>query len=120
MKPPFNFGLRFFLRVLLPGFILALSVFPVAKTILDCTHITIENAYLLSGTTLLLGWWCSLMDMPIYMAFEGRTWFWLDRLRPVRRIQDYFIKKETTRLKELLNRVDNPVDDKDAREAATE
>ena len=60
------------------------------------------------------------MDMPIYMAFEGRTWFWLDRLRPVRRIQDYFIKKETTRLKELLNRVDNPVDDKDAREAATE
>src|ERR1700730_13292981 len=118
MKPPFNFGLRFFLRVLLPGFLLAIATFPGAKTVLEVTRINLDNIYLLTGLVLLLGWWCSLMDMQIYMLFEGRR-YWPNRPRLFRRIREYLVSKETARMKQLLKDAFSP-NDITAREAATE
>jgi hypothetical protein len=80
MKLPFSLGLKFVFRVILPGFVLALGFFPILRTVVDLLKglLTVEYAFI--GAVLVLGWLVVILDMPIYMAFEGRR-YWPKPLR---------------------------------------
>lgn len=73
-KLPFSFGYPFFMRVFLPGvvvlslalpLIVNLSGLDVGELIRDYYHILLISAFILGSTTFLL-------DLQIYMLFEGR------------------------------------------------
>jgi uncharacterized Zn-finger protein len=115
MKPPFNFGLRFFFRVLFPGFILTLAAYPAVRSALNYIEIHIDTTYLFAVMVLFLGWLCPLLDMPIYMAFEGRRW-----PRSLRALKEALINREIKRMTKLSNIAVNSRDDDQAREASTE
>jgi hypothetical protein len=84
--------------LLLPGFFLALGVSPIIFTLVDWLnqsfgyHVSFEIAFII--TIMLMGWLIVLLDMPIYMLFEGRR-FWPKCLR------EFFIKNEEARLKKV-------------------
>lgn len=94
MKLPFSFSLKFVFRLLLPGFLAALSLVPVLHVALLQLNVRfpLEWAFLL--LCVLLGWLFVLLDMPIYMAFEGRR-YW------PRTLKGYFLSKERKRMLRL-------------------
>ncbi len=75
MKLPFEFNLKLFFRLLLPGFLLAIGFFPLIKTLLDHAWKGISDAYILTFSAIILGWLVVVLDMPIYIAFEGRRYW---------------------------------------------
>ena len=95
MKLPFSFGLTFALRLLLPGSLLALAIYPLLSTIILSQNISVNFAYLFTISAVALGWIFVLSDMHIYMFYEGRR-YWP---KPLRR---FFINLEKKRLKRLL------------------
>ncbi len=94
MKLPFSFSLKFIFRLLLPGFVATLSFVPVLQTVLKWLRVAfpIEWAFLLACVA--LGWLFVVLDMQIYMLFEGRR-YWP---RPVRRL---FLRLERSRLRRV-------------------
>jgi hypothetical protein len=93
-KLPFTFSLKLVFRLLLPGFVIALALLPALQTLLERLQVTldVESAFLLSVVG--CGWLVVLLDMPIYIAFEGRR-YWPARLRSWR------MGREEKRLQEL-------------------
>ncbi len=83
MKLPISFGSRLFLRLLIPGAIAAFGLVPGLMSILLHFKINIGAATVFAVTTLLVGWFINLIDMPIYMLFEGRR-FWPEWIRKAR------------------------------------
>ncbi len=77
MKLPLSFGNRLFLRLLLPGAILALGLLP---AILYLIGESSESITIFGLATLGSGWFLTIFDLPIYMLFEGRR-FWPNWLR---------------------------------------
>lgn len=94
MKLPFSFSLKFAFRLLLPGFIVTLGVFPIIHTILKQLDLTINSEFAFFLSVIIFGWMFVIFDMPIYMAFEGRR-YWFNFLRKL------FISFEESRLKNL-------------------
>ena len=98
MKLPFDLGVKLFFRLLLPGFLLSLGVSPIIFTLVDWVKksfghaISYEVAFIV--TIMLMGWLLVVLDMPIYMLFEGRR-FWPKFLR------DFFRGREEARLKRI-------------------
>lgn len=98
MKLPFSFDLKTLFRMLLPGIVLGFALLPVIK---------VFTAAFLPGTPAInvfplasigLGWLFVVMDMQIYMIFEGRR-FW------PRSLWSYFHKKEQARCEDLFDTV---------------
>lgn len=80
MKLPFDFGIRFVLRLLLPGVILASAFFPIATRVSPLLWPGLRPDVLFLALGMILGLSLLLLDMPIYMVFEGRR-FWPRALR---------------------------------------
>jgi uncharacterized Zn-finger protein len=113
MKAPFGFGLRFFLRVLLPGFVLTCALLPALIPLLDLLQANIPAILAITPATLLLGWLCTVLDMPIYMLFEGRR-FWPPGIREACRL------REQSRLDRVRDRAFQGASERVRREAATD
>ncbi len=111
MKLPFTLGIKFVYRILLPGFVLALGLLPVSRTALDFNNSVISLEYVFILEMLLLGWLFVLLDMPVYMAFEGRRW-----PGPLRRL---FTSVEQRRLDGIMKEVESD-DIQRSREASVE
>lgn len=94
MKLPFTLGIKFVFRILLPGFVLSLALLPVLRTIIDLTERVVPLDYAFVLSILIFGWLIVVLDMPIYMLFEGRR-FWPKLLR------DLFTSRERIRLRKL-------------------
>lgn len=72
MKLPFDLSLKIVFRVLLPGFIVALALLPLIDPVLQALNIPNYNEAVFIGVALIGGWLVLMLDMPIYMAYEGR------------------------------------------------
>lgn len=94
MKLPFEFGIKLIFRLVLPGFLLTLGLYPPLMTLRDAANWTISAEYLLVFSIIITGWLLLTLDQPVYMFLEGRR-LWL---RPIRAI---FIWTEDRRLKKL-------------------
>ncbi len=79
MKLPITFGNRLFFRVVFPGAVLTVVLWRFIVAALALLHVALPPAYLIPIAIFILGWAFVVMDMPIYMAFEGRR-YWPDRL----------------------------------------
>jgi hypothetical protein len=97
MKLPFDLGAKLILRLLVPGFLLTLGVRPLLLTVLDKSGAETLHDVGLIVAILMLGWLITLMDMPIYMLFEGRR-YWPPALL------SYGVHRETSRLEKWLDR----------------
>ena len=114
MKLPFDIGLKLFLRMLLPGSILALGFFPLTLMLLDAVGWSkrAEVSFLVS--TGLFGWLMSILDLQIYMLFEGRR-YWPKRIRSL------FVRSEWKRLSGIIDAIENNLPSSSAaREASVE
>lgn len=81
MKLPFEFGSKFILRLLLPGATFGAASMPLALTFRDALGLQgIDDVTAFAVVAILFGWLILLLDMPLYMLFEGRR-YWPDRLR---------------------------------------
>ncbi|HEX6911147.1 MAG TPA: hypothetical protein VF142_12165 [Longimicrobium sp.] len=81
MKLPFDLGIKLVLRLLIPGFLLAMGLYPLLAAIDESANwgISLENLVILSS--IVAGWIVMSLDQPIYMLFEGRRYLpaWLQR-----------------------------------------
>lgn len=104
MKLPFDFGLRFVLRLLAPGAILGATLFPVGQCLRAILYPSISDAvtYLVLG--LLAGFSLLLLDMPIYMFLEGRR-FWPNILKKAGIARQ---AKRLTKLRALADSASDP------------
>lgn len=75
MKLPFDFGVRFILRLVAPGALLAGVSLPAARVLTGVIHPGLSDPILYVAVGLLFGFALLLLDMPIYMLLEGRR-FW--------------------------------------------
>jgi hypothetical protein len=96
MKLPFDFGIKLILRLLLPGFLLTLGLYPLLATLTGYAGWTLTPEYLIVLSSIVTGWVVLLLDQPVYMLFEGRR-FWPRGLRRL------FLAREAARLKALLD-----------------
>jgi len=108
MKLPFSFNLKFVFRLLFPGFVVSLALFPALRATCNKLYITIQSEYLIILSTLIAGWLFIVLDMHIYMVLEGRRYWpnWLRKLfqrseeRRLKRYgEEYNRAKETDRIK---------------------
>lgn len=96
MKLPFSFNLKFVFRLLLPGLIVSTSLLPVIRALLDRLHYGYSLEYVFTVSIIFFGWLFIVLDMPIYMAFEGRRW--------PRWLWNFFKRQEEKRLQSLLQK----------------
>lgn len=82
MKLPFTFGARLAFRILFPGSVLALFLWPLATAGKGWLGITLDDLALFSILVVATGWLCSLADQHIYMLVMGRRYWplWLAEL----------------------------------------
>src|SRR6185295_4167103 len=80
MKLPFDLGVKFIFRLVAPGFVLALGLYPLLAGLRDASGVTAPVEYIFIVSILIAGWLMILLDQPIYMLFEGRrfwpNWIW--------------------------------------------
>jgi len=97
MKLPFDLGVKLVFRLLLPGFFLMLGIRPILLSLLESSSGgKTYNDLALTVAILVLGWLITILDMPIYMAFEGRR-FWPSVLL------EHGIRREEARLRRWVD-----------------
>lgn len=101
MKLPFDFAIKFLLRLVLPGAFLAAILWPLLVALRIRLGLAVDDMVVIPIAILVLGWIILLLDMPIYMIAEGRR-FWP---RWTRRAG---LALENWRLAALVKRRDNP------------
>lgn len=94
MKLPFSFNLSLVFRLLFPGTILAVGVAPLLATVIERAGVIEQSLAAFVVAAIFFGWLMIVLDMPIYMIFEGRR-FWPG---PVKR---FFVGREQARLNRL-------------------
>lgn len=104
MKLPFDLSLKFIFRVLLPGLFAALGLLPLMETALKFFHAENYADPVFVALILLTGYLILLLDMHIYMLFEGRRWpeglrkvftrWEAGRLAKLMRIDEAFARKD--------------------------
>jgi hypothetical protein len=80
---PFGLATKLLLRLLLPGALLAAAFSPIIYRLREMLSLQIDTTILFCIAALALGWLLLLLlDMPIYMAFEGRRYWpgWFRKL----------------------------------------
>lgn len=98
----------------MPGVILALGCFPLTLVLVDAVGWSSRHELAFIVSAGLLGWTMSILDLQVYMLFEGRRYWpgWLRR---------YFVNSEYKRLGRILNTIEsNPSSSRPAREASVE
>lgn len=75
MKLPFTFGARLAFRILFPGSVLALALWPPVTGAKDWLGVTLDDLALFSILVVATGWLCSLADQHIYMLLMGRRYW---------------------------------------------
>jgi hypothetical protein len=75
MKLPFDFGIRFVLRLVAPGALLAAFTLPAVRGLAALNYPGLSDTVLFIASGLVCGFALLLLDMPIYMTMEGRR-FW--------------------------------------------
>ena len=80
MKLPLSFDNRIFLRLLIPGTFVSLGLLPGVMGLLRLFDIDADIVVVLPFLILTVGWFLTLLDMPIYMFLEGRR-YWPRRAR---------------------------------------
>lgn len=103
MKLPFSFSLKFVFRLLFPGFVVTLALFPIFRTLLDALLININPEFIVLFSTFIMGWCFILLDMHIYMAFEGRR-YWPNWVRNLFQSRE---KRRLVKLHKLYNEIKN-------------
>jgi hypothetical protein len=96
LKLPFDLGIKLIFRLLIPGFLLTLGLYPILATVKERNRWPISIEYLFIFSVVLTGWLVVTLDQPIYMFLEGRR-FWP---RPIRAL---FLWLERKRLERLLH-----------------
>jgi hypothetical protein len=104
VKAPFDLGLRFVLRLILPGAVAAAALFPVATDLRTLASPGVGDATLFVAAGLVAGFTMLLLDMPIYMLLEGRR-FWPERLRA------WGIRRQAARLTKIRTAADTETDE---------
>ncbi len=95
MKLPFDLSLKFVFRILVPGLFVGLGSLPLLEAVLTTFHAGVYKEVVFVGFGLLTGYLIFLLDMPIYMLYEGRRWPKL--------LSDYFVRREARRLERLMS-----------------
>ena len=95
MKLPFTFSLKFVFRLLFPGIVISLVLFPALKAVCDRLSTEIDSGLIILSGAIFFGWLFIVLDMHIYMLLEGRR-YWPDWLR------NMFLRLERRRLAKLL------------------
>jgi hypothetical protein len=80
LKLPFDFGIRFILRLVAPGALLAGICLPAVRALGGVIYPGVSDAVLYIAAGLVFGFGLLLLDMPIYMLLEGRR-FWPGTIR---------------------------------------
>lgn len=99
MKLPFDFGIRFVLRLAAPGALLAAVSLPGVRRLTQVIYPGLGDAVLFATAGLIFGFALLLLDMPIYMALEGRR-YWPAWLR------SWGVGRQQARLNRLQARAD--------------
>lgn len=102
MKLPFSFSLKFVFRLLLPGLIVSISLLPLIRTLLDRLQFSYSLEYVYTISIIFFGWLFVVLDMPIYMAFEGRR-YWPKWLR------NFFNRREEKRLQRIRQKYERSI-----------
>jgi len=111
MKLPFGLGVKFLFRLIAPGFVLSLGMYPLLAGFRDATGVSVQVEYIFVVNMLLTGWLIALLDQPIYMLFEGRRfwpgWLWKSfyKLEEQRLAELIRIEKENSRLSKSSNKL---------------
>lgn len=74
MKLPFDLGIKLVFRLLVPGFLLLLGLIPILNTALRWAGWDVQREYVYVLTVILAGWLVVILDMQIFMLFEGRRY----------------------------------------------
>ena len=96
MKLPFDLGIKLIFRLLIPGFLLTLGLYPILAKVKSYFGWQLNLEYLLIFSVILTGWLVVTLDQPIYMLLEGRR-FWPQRLKTL------FVWRERKRLERLFH-----------------
>lgn len=82
MKLPFTFGARLFFRLLLPGSVLAVFLWPLVAPARCALSVTLDDWAVFTVLALAGGWICGLADDHIYRLAMGRRYWpqWLSEL----------------------------------------
>jgi hypothetical protein len=99
MKLPFSIAARFVFRLLIPGLILATILLPAIRHGVTTLGYEIDLVAYLSFSTILLGWVFTLLDLPIYMIYEGRC------LWP-RSVRNCALKRQQNKLAKITREMD--------------
>lgn len=94
MKLPFDLSLKFVFRILIPGLFIALGLLPLLEWVLEGLNAGAYKEVVFVALSLLTGYLLFLLDMPIYMAYEGRRW--------PKFLREYFVQREARRLEGLM------------------
>jgi hypothetical protein len=102
MVAPFEIATKFLLRLLLPGAVIAAAAMPIMLAVCAALSTHIDSIAVFGFATLTFGWVLMLLDMPIYMLFEGRRYWprWLRRLgvaREQHRLERYARRADTAK-----------------------
>ncbi len=94
MKLPISFGNRFFFRVVFPGALLSAALYEITFSAATRLGFTDHLGYIFAVQIFVIGWLFVILDMPIYILFEGRR-YW------PRRLFRFFFQRERDRLSSL-------------------
>lgn len=96
MKLPFDFGIRFVLRLAAPGALLSATCLPIVRKFASIIYPGLGDTALFITFGLIFGLALLLLDMPIYMLLEGRR-FWPDWLRK------WAVRRQQRRVERLMS-----------------
>lgn len=106
MKLPFEFGITFFFRILMPGLIWSAISYPVLKAYLICmipmdfqNIIKSDPATVIISEAIIIGIIIFLMDSQIYKLYEGLR-FWPESIR--KKLIDRFDRRIKDKYKKAL------------------
>jgi hypothetical protein len=72
MKFPFDFSLSLVFRLIFPGMVIAVAIWPLIVTLLGMWGLETDYKIILPVEALIAGWLIVLSDQPIYQLYEGR------------------------------------------------
>jgi len=75
LKFPFDFSLSLVFRLLFPGMVLAAVMWPVIAVLLSFARVSVDAKLGLPIAAVMFGWFVVLADQPIYILYEGRSWW---------------------------------------------